>query len=140
MTDNAVIEEALLADLPDMIRLCCDAVAPDVINQFLYDDQPDIARQIQTDALTNSLGRRFTHPTNPCHIYKATDPSTGDLVGWILVKWEGADAYTLPPVDKTRPESFRSYYTREVRQAWINILKGKPHVGKYLESRSHGKV
>lgn len=132
MAAEILICEAEQEDLPKMIEICCNAVASDIITSFLYGFQPGEAVRKQTESLTASLGRRFTQPTNKCHIHKAVDVITGDLIGWILVKWEEGDPYALPPDYKVEAGNFAAYYGKEIKHAWSRLLAGESHVGKSL--------
>ena len=113
-----------------MIAITCSGVEEDILTRFLYGHRHTEAVRKQTESLMASLGRRFTHPTNRCYIFKAVDAQSKELVGWILVRWE------KPPV--TPPESvsgkldFGTYYQREVKRKWVEILGGKSHVGKAI--------
>ena len=78
-----------------------------------------------------SLGKRFTHPTNRCHIIKAVDVQTRELVAWTLVKWEDGTWVTRPDSGSAQPD-FPLHYQREVKRNWLKLIAGKPHVGKIL--------
>jgi GNAT superfamily N-acetyltransferase len=90
-----------------------------------------------------SLGKRFTHPTNRCYILKAIDTQTGDLVGWILFRWEeGNGIYTVSPDSNSEKLDFPQHYTREVRKKWFRITAEKKHVAigaLYVRIDWHGR-
>ena len=131
MAANISISDAKESDLPDMVAICCDATEEDIITCFLYDHRRTEAVRKQTESLMGSLGKRFTQPTNRCYIIKAVDSQSGELVGWILVRWEEAKpAATLDSgSDKL---DFLTYYQRKVTRNWNKFRAGKPHVGKAL--------
>jgi len=131
MAANLSISEAAESDLPEMVALCCDATEADVVNRFLYDHRRAKAVRMQTESLMASLGKRFTHPTNKCYMFKTVDTQTEELVGWILVKWEDGKAFA-PPDNRSDQPDFPTHYQREVRRNWIKLTAEKPHVGKIL--------
>ena len=126
------ISEATQADLPEMIALCCEALEPDVLTRFLYGHKQAEAVRKQSESLTASLGKRFTHPTNRCYIHKAVNTTTGAIFGWSLVRWEdGSWGKPVAPPDGPPPD-FATHYTREVKKNWIKLTGEKPVVGKYI--------
>ena len=136
MAVNISISEATEADLPDMVAVCCNSMEADILTRFLFGHQWDEAIRKQTESLTASLGKRFTHPTNRCYIVKAVDTQTGELIGWSLVKWEDGTWLNGNPVaplnsDSDQPD-FPMHYQQEVKRNWIKLMAGKPHVGKIL--------
>ena len=138
MAANISISAAAESDLQAMIALTCDAMEEDILTRFLFDHRAAEAVRKQTESLTASLGRRYTHPTNRCYIVKAVDVQTGETVAWSLVRWE--DGSWLRPAlqddagSGSGPLDFPTHYNREVKGKWIRLLDGRgPHVGKELE-------
>jgi len=128
MASNISISEATESDLPEMVAICCDGMEEDILTRFLYGHQRTVAVRKQTDSLMGSLGKRFTHPTNKCHIFKAVDTQNGELVGWILVRWETPP--TMPPDSGSDKRDFVTHYQHEVKRNWFKLLAEKSHVGK----------
>ena len=129
MTANISISKSSESDLPTMVAVCCDALEANLLTPFLYGHRRIEAVRKQTESLMASLGRRFTHPTNRCHIVKAVDTQTGELVGWSLVRWEDGKVTALPDSGSEQPD-FLTYYLREQRKDWVKLTGEKPHVGK----------
>ena len=134
MAANILISEATEADLPDMVAVTCDAMESDILIRFLYDHRRAEAVRKQTNALTASLGNRFSLPTDRCHIIKALDAQTSELVAWSLLRWEEGQPVTAPDKasDITDQSDFRPYYQQEVQKNWSRLTPVKPHVGKIL--------
>lgn len=86
--------------------------------------------QKQTKSLMASLGKRFTHPTNRCHIIKASDTLTGDVVGWCLVRWEDG---TPTAASGSEATDFVAHYLQEQKKNWSELVARKSHVGKINE-------
>jgi len=128
MATKITVSEATESDLPHMVAVCCDGMEVDILTRFLYSHQRTEAVQKQTESLMASLGRRFTHPTNRCYIFKAEDTETRKLVGWILVRWETAPV--APPDGGPDKPDFITHYQRDIKRNWVKILAGKSHVGK----------
>ena len=112
-----------------MVAVCCDAMEADILTRFLFDHRLAEAVRKQTESLIALLGKRFTHPTNRCHIIKAVDTQTGELVGWSLVRWEDGKPVT-PPDSGSDQADFLMHYQREQKRNWIKLTAEKPHVGK----------
>ncbi|KAL9107644.1 MAG: hypothetical protein Q9227_007451 [Pyrenula ochraceoflavens] len=128
MTENITISEAQESDLPPMVSVAVDSMEADILTSFLYGHRRAEAARKHTESLTGSLGKRFTHPTNRCHITKATDTQTGELVGWSLVRWEDG----TPLADSggsSDQRDFPTVYMTEVKKRWNRLTAGKPHVG-----------
>lgn len=131
MAANISVSEATESDLPVMVAICCDAMEEDILTRFLYGHQRAEAVRKQTESLMASLGKRFTHPTNPCYIIKAVDTQTGELVGWTLVRWEEARPIApLDTIDNSR--DFVAHYQHEVKKNWSEFMAKRSHVGKIL--------
>jgi hypothetical protein len=124
------ISRAIESDLPTMVALRCGTLEEDILNRFLLDYRQAEAIRKETKSLTASLGKRFTHPTNRCYIYKAVDMQTGEMVGWTLVRWEDSNSIYAPLDNNSDRLDLLSHYMREVRKKWYNITAEKPHVGK----------
>ena len=129
MAANISISEATESDLRDMVALCCDAMEADILTRFLFGHARAEAVRKQTESLMASLGKRFTHPTNRCHIFRASDTQTGELVGWSLVRWEDGKPLAAPDSSSDTPD-FLVHYQQDVRRSWNKLTAGKPHVGK----------
>ncbi|KAI9684244.1 MAG: hypothetical protein M1822_005717 [Bathelium mastoideum] len=121
------ISEATESDLPEMVSITCDAMEPDILTRFLFDHRRSEAVRKQTESLMASLGKRFTHPTNRCHIMKAVDTQTEEPVGWSLVRWEDGDIAAPPHGGPDQPD-FPTHYQREQRKYYLKLMGGKPHV------------
>ena len=134
MAANISILEATESDVPVMIAIFCDAMEADILTRFLNGHRRVEAVQRQTETLTTMLGRRFTHPTNRCHIIKAVDTQTRELVGWSLLRWE--DAIKLDPSSDSGVEKrdFRVFYGQEQKKNMFRLTEGKPHIGMILAS------
>jgi hypothetical protein len=126
------IIDALQSDLPEMVALRGEAAEADLSTRFRFSHRHIEAAQMEAASLMISLGKRFTEPTNRCHIVKAIDTDSDELVGWGLVRWEdGSWVYkNMPPELKpSEPRTFNALYLRGVKENWQKILAGKPHVG-----------
>lgn len=131
MAANISISDATEGDLPAMVAVCCSAMEADILTRFLFSHQQAVAVQKQTSSLLGSLGKRFTHPTNRCHMIKAVDTQTGELAGWSLVRWEDSNWLPAAPPDSGAEQpDFATHYQREVRRNWIRLTAGQPLVGK----------
>ena len=126
------ISRAIESDLLTMVALRCGTLEEDILNRFLLDHRQAEAIRKETESLTASLGKRFSHPTNRCYIDKAVDTQTGEMVGWTLVRWEDSNSIYAPSDSSSGRIDFLSHYTREVREKWYNITAEKPHVGKSI--------
>lgn len=137
MATNISILDAVESDLSELVALRVEAAEEDLLTRFLYGHRHAEASQKEAASLMTSLGKRFTNPTNRCHIVKAIDTESNELVGWGLVRWEdGQWVYSnMPPqVNESDPPNLVALYQRRVRENWQRILAGKPHVGKLFSN------
>jgi len=138
MTPNLTILPATHTELPTLVNITTAALATDPLTPLLYSADPTLAASLQSTSLLSSLGKRFTHPTNLCHIFKAVDSQNGneEIVGWVLVRWEEGLDLTPPdavPSSSSSPspekQDFMTWYQRQIQVAWLPFRTGKPHVG-----------
>ena len=124
------ILEATEPDVPTMVAIFCDAMEEDILTLFLNGHRRVDAVRRQTETLTTVLGRRFTHPTNRCHIIKAVDTQTGELVGWSLLRWEDGIKPDAPTESGLEQRDFRVFYGGEQKKKMFGLTEGKEHIGK----------
>lgn len=130
MASNITILPALESDLPEMTALRGEAAEKDVLTRFLYGHRHVEAAAKEATALMTSLGKRFTAPTNRCHIVKAVDTTTNELVGWGLVRWEDGSWVHKPAPPHENP--FIEANQKRARENWLKIIADKgPHVCKF---------
>ena len=131
------IEDATSSDLSAMIAVHIDSMETDMLTRFLYGHRRVDAVRKQTESLQKVLGGRFTNPTNRCHIVKAVDLQTNELVAWALVKWE--EAVSAPPAEEgsgsgsgssEEKRDFLTFYRQQHVRNWREVTQGKAHTGK----------
>lgn len=129
MAATISITDAEYADVPEMIRIQRESMEPDVLKRFLYGHHNEEYVRKHYDSINAVLGKRFTSPTNTCHIHKALDTGSGELLAWSLVRWEDGNIVVPPEEDAS---DLRTHLRREQMKNWLAACGGKPHVGKAL--------
>ena len=122
------IVEAVETDVEDLVAIFCDAMEEDIISRFMFGHRRVEAVKKQTEFFTPNLRKRFTHPTNRCHIVKAIDESSNKTVGWSLVRWEDGNPVEPPKSTPDQPD-FLMYYWYEQDKNWRKLTAGKEHIG-----------
>ena len=143
---SIAISQALEADLDALIKIFIDALEPDLVIRFMFSERRTKAVELQKVFYRQALLPRFTSPTNRCYILKATESSTGEIVGWSLVRWEdnepkghSSKAASASPVDHPQDfidqsMKFRRYYWDELGKMFQQTTEGQKYVGEYFSS------
>ena len=139
---SVTISQALEADLDALVEIFIDALEPDLIIRFMFSERRTEAIELQKVFYKQALLPRFISPTNRCYISKATESSTGEIVGWSLVRWEenapkshSSKAASAPPADHPQELTdqsvkFQKYYWAELGKMFQQATEGQKYAGE----------
>ena len=130
MVESVRIMEATEEDVLELAAITLDAMEIDIITRFMFGHQREEAIRKGTKFFATSLQKRFTSPTTRCHIIKAVDGQSGEIMGWCLVRWEDGKPVEPPKVTHDQPTFLMWYWQEQVRN-WRKLTAEKKHVGMF---------
>jgi len=123
-------------DIDDMTKILISAMEYEIIIRFMFGHQHRESLRLQTEFFTSLWKAAFQNKA--AHVIKATLNSTGETIGFGLVRWADGkwEKSTAPPTRRPDPAdvSFLDYYGAEVAHNYQQLMAGKEHYGKIFSA------
>ncbi|KAH6666985.1 acyl-CoA N-acyltransferase [Halenospora varia] len=116
------------ADIDDMTRILISAMEYEIVIRFMFGPCHHESVRLQTEFFNSLWKKEFQN--NAAHIMKATLNSTGEIVGFGLVRWADGKWEKPETPPKTRPgreERFLDFYGAEEDRNYRQLMAGKEH-------------
>ena len=130
MASSVRVFEAAEADAETLVFIYVEAMEPDLIIRFMFSDWREEVVKKKTAFFLPHIRKSFTDPTKRCHIIKAVDLGTGEILGWSLLRWEDGTPLKPPEVPPGQDATFMMWYWTELDKKYRKITAGYKHVGK----------
>jgi len=123
------ISTASKADIPDLVTIAITALEYDIITRFMFSPRHSESMKIQqpfwTALWTKACEKEKTH------VIKATLNTTGETVGFGVVRWEDGKWEAPPSTTLLPPEfersSFLDFYGKEQNRNYRKLMAGQEH-------------
>ena len=118
-----------------MTKILISAMEYEIIIRFMFGHQHRESLRLQTEFFTSLWKAAFQNKA--AHVIKATLNSTGETIGFGLVRWADGnwEKPTTPSTERPGLDvSFLDYYGAEVAHNYQQLMAGKEHYGKIFSA------
>ena len=129
------VSHASPADIDDMTKILISAMEYEIVIRFMFSHQYRQSLRLQTEFFTSLWKAAFVNKA--AHVIKATLNSTGETIGFGLVRWADGnwEKPTTPSTERPGLDvSFLDYYGAEVTRNYEQLMAGKEHYGKIFST------